>query len=389
MILLGLWLLLKRRFDLPRFAGQNVWTCAFLAYCLLSIGWSDFPFVAFKRWIKILGHPVMALVILSERDPLTAVRQVLKRLSFLLIPLSVVLIKYYPHVGRGFDQWSGLGFNRGATLNKNELGYGCLIFGLFFVWNLFVQRRIRNPYERRYEFLISIGFLGLILWLLRQADSATCIACFALGIGVMAVIQSPFIANRRFMSWFLAASAIGLAAEYFFGVYDFALGLLGRDSNLTDRTELWADLLAFPVNRVLGAGFESFWLGQRLDVLWEKWWWQPNQAHNGYIETYVNLGIVGVLLLGAWIVSALRKADRSLERDVIPGMFRIALLIVILAYNYTEAAFKGVHFIWTMFFLVSMDYRPLRLATKVREPVRRGGRRGRVKRRPGGVLLPA
>ncbi len=33
------------------------WLMAFLLYCFIAILWSDFPFVAFKRWIKILGHP--------------------------------------------------------------------------------------------------------------------------------------------------------------------------------------------------------------------------------------------------------------------------------------------------------------------------------------------
>ena len=29
----------------------------FFAFCAVSILWSDFPFVAFKRWIKALGRP--------------------------------------------------------------------------------------------------------------------------------------------------------------------------------------------------------------------------------------------------------------------------------------------------------------------------------------------
>jgi len=44
------------------------------------------------------------------------------------------------------------------------------------------------------------------------------------------------------------------------------------------------------VNPWIGAGFESFWLGPRLNKLWAQYNFMPNQAHNGYIEIYLNLG---------------------------------------------------------------------------------------------------
>jgi hypothetical protein len=34
----------------------------------------------------------------------------------------------------------------------------------------------------------------------------------------------------------------------------------------------------------------------------------------------------------------------------------LAVLFAVLAYNYTEAAFKGVHLVWTFFHLAAMDY---------------------------------
>ena len=42
----------------------------------------------------------MILVALSDPRPLEAVRAVLRRLCYLLISLSVVLVKYYPEIGR-------------------------------------------------------------------------------------------------------------------------------------------------------------------------------------------------------------------------------------------------------------------------------------------------
>jgi hypothetical protein len=96
---------------------------------------------------------------------------------------------------------------------------------------------------------------------------------------------------------------------------------------------IWTDLLAYPINPVLGAGFESFWLGERLEVLWEKWWWQTNQAHNGYIEIYLKLRLVGLVMLGGWIISGFRNAKYELLQDSGFGRLRIAFWVVILVYN--------------------------------------------------------
>ena len=71
---------------------------------------------------------------------------------------------------------------------------------------------------------------------------------------------------------------------------------MGRDSTLTGRTEIWTHVLWVAGNPLLGTGFESFWLGDRLANVWSI---MPGiqEAHNGYLEVYLNLGWIGVTLL--------------------------------------------------------------------------------------------
>ena len=59
----------KRQVQLFEIIRNNQWLTILFVYCFLAIFWSDFPFVAFKRWIKVLGHPIMALIVLTEADP--------------------------------------------------------------------------------------------------------------------------------------------------------------------------------------------------------------------------------------------------------------------------------------------------------------------------------
>jgi exopolysaccharide production protein ExoQ len=153
---------------------------------------------------------------------------------------------------------------------------------------------------------------------------------------------------------------------------------------LTDRTLVWADALALQDNPLLGAGFESFWLGPRLEALGAKWWWQPAQAHNGYLETYLNLGIVGVMLLAGVLVATFRKINAALFVDFDFARLRLGLLFAILAFNFTEAAFRGLHLVWTLFYIIALDCRKPRLRTRMR-PAARG--RPRAHQRPVGEVV--
>ena len=360
LILAGTVVVLQRSV-IARFTRENPWLVLFIIYSLVSVAWSDFPSIALKRWIKTLGHPIMALIILTDPRPMNALRIVMKRCAFVLIPFSITLIKYYPEYGRGFDGWTGEGYSNGVAINKNGLGCLCMIFGIFFLWTLLTRKSAANPRAKREELIVSCGLLGMIGWLLWRADSSTSLAAFVVGSATMVVLGSSKT-NKRMLGFYILAGFIAFAlAETNFGLTSEIIRLLGRDPTLTDRTLVWHDALALQPNPVLGAGFESFWLGERLDVMWAKWKWRPNQAHNGYIETYLNLGLVGIVLLALVIAATYRNIANQFLTNPDFARLRLAFLIAILAYNITEATFKGVHVIWTVFFIIAIDSHRLRV----------------------------
>src|SRR5712691_4869242 len=49
----SLYVLWKRQISWSQIFQNNAWFILYLSYCGVSILWSDFPFIAFKRWIKI------------------------------------------------------------------------------------------------------------------------------------------------------------------------------------------------------------------------------------------------------------------------------------------------------------------------------------------------
>jgi exopolysaccharide production protein ExoQ len=163
--------------------------------------------------------------------------------------------------------------------------------------------------------------------------------------------------NKRLIgTYVIAAVIIWVVAEAAFGISAHVLAFLHKDPTLTDRTLLWDDVLNVKINPIFGAGFESFWLGDRLKAFSAKYWWQPNEAHNGYLETYLNLGVIGLFLLIGLIVATFRKIRLELLKNSQFARFQLGFLLAVVLYNWTEASFKTTSPIWFVFYIIAMEY---------------------------------
>lgn len=356
LILSGLYVLNQRRVSLSEVVRNNRWLTVFLVYCFLSILWSDFPLVSLKRWLKVLGHPIMVLVVLTEPDPEEAVIRLLKRCAYVWVPVSILFIKYFPELGSSYSMWTGAADYGGIAGSKNMLGLDLFIMGAFFFWYFPKVWRAERSNKRRNELILIALFGGMIGWLFNMAHSSTSLVAFLIASAVLMFLGRRWVKPQYITAYFLAAVFAGIVAEGVFGIYSSFLQILGKDPTLSDRTKVWADLFKMVTNPVLGTGFESFWLGDHLKPLWAKWWWHPNEAHNCYLETYLNLGLVGLVLLLGWMIVTYRKARRNLLDGLDWGRFRLAFLVAILFYNWTESALRALDPIYFVFYLIAMDY---------------------------------
>jgi exopolysaccharide production protein ExoQ len=362
LIIAGFFVLTKRQVRLSEVVSNNGWLIVFLLYCFISITWSDFPFIAFKRWLKILGHPIMALIVLTEPDPKEALIRLMKRCAYVVVPVSILFIKYYPELGRGFSPWGGA-VCTGITTDKNALGGDCLILGYFFFWYLLQTWRNERSRWRRNELWLIAGFSIGIWWLFTQAHSATSSISLIVGILVLLFVGMRRI-NKNFIgTYMLAALVLLVAAELMFGLSGHMSENLGKGSELSGRTGLWTALLGLHTNPILGTGFESFWLGKRLEQLEGIFYFIPNEAHNGYLETYLTLGIVGLFLMIGLFIATFRKIRLELFRDFEWGRYRLGFLAALILYNWTEAAFKTLSPLWFVFYLIATDYPRILLAS--------------------------
>lgn len=356
LIVIGAYVLNKRQVSLAQVMRDNAFLTVFFLYCFLAILWSDFPLVSFKRWIKILGHPIMVLVVFTEPNPKEALTRLIKRCAYVLLPVSILFIKYYPEWGRNFDPFVGTATNNGIAMTKNTLGALCLVLGLFLVWHFSQVFRAEKSRERRNDLLITGFLIFMVGYLLQKSHSATSTISLMLGTLIIVVLGLRVV-NKRVIGVYVVTGLVALViAQLTFDIFGMIVEFTGHGSTIEGRAELWQELLAMKVNRVLGTGFESFWLGDRLQQIWEEHWWHPTEAHNGYLEIYLSLGAVGVAMLFALLVSTFWKCRAALLNDFQWGRFRMGFLAAVIIYNWTEAAFKGLSAVWFLFYIIAMDY---------------------------------
>lgn len=366
-LMLAVAVLFRRRQSLLKVLRVNGPILLFFAYCALSTLWSDHTDVALKRFIKTGGDLTMVLVVLTEVDPLAAVKNVVAKAAFLLVPVSVLLIKYYPDLGRGYHPFVWTPYYTGVTTNKNELGFVCLICGLGSLWRLLqaVHDRKRGP------LLAYTAVLAMVSWLFWMANSMTSLSCFLMAGALMLVLSARRLGRTPVVVHSLVAAILMIScATLFLDLGSSLLQTMGREPTLTGRTDIWKLALSMNSNPLIGAGFESFWLPPRLDKIWSVYWWHPRQAHNGYIEVYLNLGWIGVALLVVVLIAGYKNVISAFRSDPDSGRLRLAYFVAAIAYNFTESAIRMLNPVW-IFFILSAVAVPEGWARAARKPAER------------------
>jgi exopolysaccharide production protein ExoQ len=354
LLAIGVVILLRRKKRTGAFLAANGLLIVYLLYCLISVMWSPFHGPAFKRWIKAVGDLVMVLVLVTDGQPIVALRRLFSRLGFILFPASILLIRY-TDLGRGFTP-DGAPENIGVTTNKNSLGLIVFLILLGALWNVRALLLDKKA-PRRTPRLVAQGIMltfGIVL--LQTAHSATSIACFILGGGLMLLTTRRAFRNRArrvYALCFAVVLAGGLGM--FFGGGAVLSNALGRGSGLSGRTDIWKAAIAAADNPLIGTGFESFWnanaekVALRLPGYWEIH--NLVSAHNGYIEVYLDLGCVGLCLIALIIITGYRRGSQAFQRDPEIGSLVLAYIVTATFYSITEAGFRVLTPMWIFLLL--------------------------------------
>ncbi len=372
LILLAACILLARSFDWWHFVGRNRALFTFLLFALISVVWSDFPFVTFKRWVRDLGPYLAILIPLTDRRPEEAISTVLRRLSYILIPLSILLFKYFPEIGMQYNDWNGNRMFVGPTTGKNLLGLLCLVSTVYFFWDLASRWPRRKEIRTKRVLLVDMIFLVMTVWVLHLAASTTADVCSAMGCLVVLAASSKFLKRRPNLlkSLIPFAFVVYLILSFGLGMNGSMAQAVGKDPTLTDRTKIWAFLLGMHTNPLVGTGYQSFWLGPRLEYFWNNaGLGHINEAHNGYLQVYLDLGFIGVALLIGFLIASYRSICRRWTPSSKLPILGMATWLTLLFYNMSEVGFeRGLLFIMFLMTAISVPA-PVRKRLHTAAPV--------------------
>jgi exopolysaccharide production protein ExoQ len=354
-LIIAAWVIvLNRKPDWSSFLSRNWPIVLFYFYLLVSVFWADSIQDSFKRWFKEVGNIIVIMLILTETNPQQALRAVFVRCSYLLIPLSIVFLRYFPNLGRRYSRGGELEVI-GVTDQKNSLGAMIVVCCLLVIWDLLENNQQARKKPDRVGTFLEVGILILGVYLLHACDSKTSMVCLALGGAILATSRMPVLRNRvgSLGLWTLGTVLVFNMVDAFFGLKEVIVKTLGRDMTFTGRTNSWREIMQLHTDPLLGTGFYSFWSDPYyISKLPEA---VPRPAHNGYLEVYLDGGSIGVLLLAILLGVTALRINKEMRWGGTYALVRYAALVVAVIANFSESYFARMAPVGFLFLLAAIE----------------------------------
>ncbi|RPH51733.1 MAG: O-antigen ligase family protein [Desulfobacteraceae bacterium] len=345
LLIIALLILIKKRFNWANHIKDNSWLMVLICFTLVTVLWSDMPFVSFKRWIRwTISAVIMAFVVRTEVEPRQALLSVFRRVVYVNIPLSIIVVRFYGDLGRQYVPWSGDLTWIGVGTHKNALTALCVFAMFFLVWTFIRRwRSIEKPTTWYQTYLeVFIFLLAFYLFMGPQHSltySSTSLVCLVIGVATLLIFnwlkKRNIVLNANLISIFIGFIILFGTITPFMGHLPFfdVSEVLNRDSTLTGRADLWDRLVpCAKQNFLLGYGIGAFWSDLRIDEM------RSMEAHNGYLDVILNYGLVGLILFSIFLLNSSRKAHREIIKNSDWGIFWFCVILMTLIQNIPESS---------------------------------------------------
>jgi exopolysaccharide production protein ExoQ len=323
---------------------------AYLAFAGASVLWAFNPGVSTTRFAQ------QAMVVTSIVLPtmLAARAADMMRGLFLCFALALILNVFFVLEG-SVDIVNCTAINRcyqGYFEGKNYLGECAAVAFL-----LSFHEMLCSGWRRA----LGIIVIAIATVLIFLSDSKT-----ALGL----IIISPFLAKLTLTCRKITRSSPAiilltipvfctiLSTVFHVDLMDRMAYMLYHDSTLTGRTIIW-EFAQYEIGRrpLLGWGYQSFWLVPNSPSAEAPGWVKlmPN-AHNGYYDTTLEMGYVGLAFLYVFIIATLHGIGRVADRDPARARLLLSLVLFFIMWNYFESLWmRGFEFLWVVFLIAAAE----------------------------------
>jgi len=337
---------LINRFDKTlSFIRTERYLSLFILLCLVSALWSAYPFLSIKRSFQLLVMFIVVIEALLNIEPNILLKQLKIVISLYLFFNLFSCLFISNAIDPTFGTW------RGIELQKNAFGqvsFYCFLSSV--VLFTFERTKLANYY--------NLALLLLSVFLIYKARSSTVwiVLFIIIFLGFLFKIETIFNELKIGRSFFLLISLFGLSLIVIFinfssEVFNLVPEYFGKDSTLSMRVPIWEYLWSeVEKNFFLGNGYATYWImgDSRIDVFASYFeGFRVNQAHNGYLEIMLQLGVVGFFIFLFPIIAFIYRMLK------LKSNIALLVLLSIMMLNFTESVLFQRAGLTTLFFLVS------------------------------------
>ena len=223
---------------------------------------------------------------------------------------------------------------QGIVGNANLLAYVAMLGFIMFA----IQYSIRA--HARWVAVASMGLAALCLALTRSAGIGAAMIAVA-AVALVALIAEGHDRETRHRYYRVAWTMFGVVAFFALVYRDQVFTLIGKSPDMTGRQEIWKAVLGLIWQRPLqGWGWISYWMPgvkpyEGLIVRDNVTYYQ---AHNSYLDVWLQVGIFGLLLFIGVLVITFIKLWRLAVRHTSPlYLWPLLIYIGLLVQNLTES----------------------------------------------------
>jgi exopolysaccharide production protein ExoQ len=218
----------------------------------------------------------------------------------------------------------------GIYVQKNELGKMALLSALVF-WYL-SKIDVRGRWSARAGVLLSVTLIYL-------SNSMTALVLLPLMFGLQISLRAFRHSRRVGVAVLGVAGVLGVAVMRWAITHAYAAAG-ARGLTLSGRITLWILAVVMALKRPwLGYGYYAFWQGMNgpsSRILVALNIGMPH-AHNGFLDLWLNLGIVGVAVFAIGFITYVRRACSFVDWQSPDSSWPLMYLAFILLYNLTES----------------------------------------------------
>lgn len=355
-------LIITRWKQFARVAMRDKFLLCLVGIALLSVVWSAAPEVTVRRSAALLGTTLLGAYLATRYDLEELMRLLAWTLGIAAI-LSLVFALALPSYGvvhtstadyfEGGEGWKGI---YGV---KNALGAAMALGAVVFL--LLVLGKPKRRWVLWTCFGLSVGIL-------LSSNSVTALVSFLVVLALLPLYKALRWQYTLTVPFLILALLIGgTSAAWLLDNLESVLVALGRDATLTGRTEIWPVVLDSVWQRPwLGYGYGGFWLGWAGESahLWLRTtalFWPdpvgPEHAHNGFLDLWLNLGLLGVSVFALSTLKAFSKAVVwASSTKTTEGLWPLAYLTLMLLYASTDFPILKHHSIfWVLYVAVVLS----------------------------------